>query len=80
MAVLLFFFAGKALPGDLTFSQLMQILLQRGLAPGTTALPFTITLSTRTSVPPPTLQAALAAAQQGETHGHWAVVGCSTSG
>ncbi|XP_070181060.1 dual E2 ubiquitin-conjugating enzyme/E3 ubiquitin-protein ligase BIRC6-like isoform X3 [Littorina saxatilis] len=59
----------KALPGDLTFSQLMQILLQRGLASGTTALPFTITLSTRSTVPPPTLQAALAAAQQGALGG-----------
>nr|KAG5700866.1 hypothetical protein BaRGS_012273 [Batillaria attramentaria] len=57
--------AGKALPSELTFSQLMQILLQRGLAQGTTALSFSITVSTRSTVPPSTLQAALASAEQG---------------
>lgn len=58
-------FPGKALPSDLTFSQLTQILLQRGLAPGTTTLSFDITVNTRTIVPPSSLQAALAAAEMG---------------
>ncbi|KAL8592605.1 hypothetical protein ACOMHN_026535 [Nucella lapillus] len=55
----------KALPGDLTFSQLIQILLQRGLAPGTTCLPFTVAVNIHSSAPPAAMPATLAAAQQG---------------